>query len=127
MEAYFQTVVIGIKTSNNQFTRICFWVKKHQMVATGDQILYGLERPFRRSKTHCPISKKADACIIIGTSMQVYPAAGLTQYLPRYADIFILDLSNPPANNSSSKVHYITKKATEGIDEVIDMLKSKWL
>lgn len=71
-----------------------------------------------------PLFRKADACIIIGTSMQVYPAAGLTQYLPSSANIFILDVSNPPANNFRAKTHYVTKKATEGIDEVIEMIKS---
>lgn len=71
-----------------------------------------------------PLFRKADACIIIGTSMQVYPAAGLIQYLPSSANIFILDVSNPPANNFRAKTHYVTKKATEGIDEVIEMIKS---
>ena len=74
-----------------------------------------------------PYFRRADACVIIGTSMQVYPAAGLTQYLPRYAEIFILDLNNPPANNSRARVHYITKKATEGIDDVVNILRAKLL
>ncbi|ADY51049.1 Silent information regulator protein Sir2 [Pseudopedobacter saltans DSM 12145] len=71
-----------------------------------------------------PIFRKADACIIIGTSMQVYPAAGLTQYLPHDSEIIILDVNTPPANNSRAKIHYVTKKATEVLMRLLGCLKS---
>ena len=62
-----------------------------------------------------------DILVVIGTSLQVYPAAGLIDLLqPRSLGI-ILD---PNANDFDlgSKWIRINKKATEGIEELIDML-----
>ena len=41
------------------------------------------------------ICKKADIFGVIGTSLQVYPAAGLTQYVPKQAIKYIIDKKAP--------------------------------
>jgi len=63
---------------------------------------------------------KADAVIIVGTSMQVYPAAGLMQYARTDAQIYFVDPK--PAIDSSEKVTVFSEKATTGIPKVIDLL-----
>ena len=66
----------------------------------------------------------ADIMIIIGTSMQVYPAAGLVSYLPQGSRIFYIDpkphISYELMRAPNLKV--IPKKATEGVPPVVDEL-----
>lgn len=37
------------------------------------------------------IAEKADLFLVIGTSMQVYPAAGLINYIPGNCEVFVID------------------------------------
>ena len=57
---------------------------------------------------------KAQIFLVIGTSLQVYPAAGLIEYV---ADNTIIYLIDPDITriNTNRKVFYIDKKATEGM------------
>lgn len=67
----------------------------------------------------------ADIVIVIGTSMQVYPAASLTIYAPNQCPIIYLD-PNPTINyelSQSKKLTVIAKKATEGIDVLYQVLE----
>src|SRR6478609_9591107 len=41
------------------------------------------------------IASEADVFLVVGTSMVVYPAAGLINYVPREAEIFIVDPKIP--------------------------------
>jgi len=59
------------------------------------------------------IVQEADVVLIIGTSMQVYPAAGLLEYASNQCQIFCI---NPDTElELNSKVKIIQKKAVEGI------------
>ncbi len=60
------------------------------------------------------ITSKADIYLVIGTSLQVYPAAGLLDYIPAQAKIYLVDPEHP-ALRSGREVIYILKKATEGM------------
>lgn len=66
----------------------------------------------------------ADIVIIIGTSMQVYPAAGLAGYAHRNADIYYIDpkpqISSEIANNPRLKI--IKSIATIGVVELVNKL-----
>jgi len=63
------------------------------------------------------ICQTADVLIIIGTSMQVYPAASLMHYVNPDTNIFYIDPK--PAMASNSQVTVIAEKATIGVDKVI--------
>lgn len=67
---------------------------------------------------------KADIVVIVGTSLNVYPAAGLVNYASRNADIYLIDPAphNVPQNMG---VHVIAKKATEGMEELCNLLNNK--
>jgi len=56
----------------------------------------------------------ADVFMIIGTSMNVYPAAGLINYVPEHAPIYIIDPNEVPVAGHS-RVKVIQKKAGEGV------------
>ena len=71
-------------------------------------------------ETAIEICSKADILLIIGTSMQVYPAASLKNYVQHNVHTYFIDPN--PAVNSSKKLSVIPKKATEGIKDVIQYL-----
>jgi len=59
----------------------------------------------------------ADVLLVIGTSLQVYPAASLLNFLPNGKPIYVIDPNSVSVpNNPSIKV--IQKKATEGVKEL---------
>jgi NAD-dependent deacetylase len=64
------------------------------------------------------ISSQADIFLIIGTSLNVYPAAGLLAYVPAAADVWLID-PKPVDVHSRRPVHVIQKGASEGMKEFI--------
>ncbi|MCX6226900.1 MAG: NAD-dependent deacylase [Bacteroidia bacterium] len=66
-------------------------------------------------------AEQADIFMIIGTSMQVYPAAGLIDYVPRHVPVYLID-PNETAIGGHRKVEFIRMKAGEGVTEVIRLL-----
>lgn len=67
------------------------------------------------------IVEKADIILIVGTSLQVYPAAGLYRYASPEASIYIIDPADVPI--FEPRIHHIRKIATEGMKEFIELLK----
>jgi len=73
------------------------------------------------------ICETADYLIIVGTSLQVYPAAGLLHYAPPHCKIYYID---PKANeisvqlNKSDRLELIPEKASTGIIKVLDKIKT---
>ncbi|MDN3657584.1 NAD-dependent deacylase [Ferruginibacter paludis] len=63
------------------------------------------------------IVQNADYFVVIGTSLQVYPAAALLQYAPRYLPKFIIDKKSPAINNYTN-LTVIEMPATEGVKEL---------
>ncbi len=69
------------------------------------------------------IVQKADYFLVIGTSMNVYPAAGLIDYVPSDCEIFVIDPLLPAQFVINSKCFQTT--ATEGMRKLKDVLISK--
>ena len=65
--------------------------------------------------------EKADIFVIIGTSMNVYPAAGLLNYVPRSAEVYLID-PKPVDTHTSRPIHVIQKGASEGVAELMKVL-----
>ncbi len=63
----------------------------------------------------------ADIFILVGTSLAVYPAAGLINYVGNYVPKYIID-PHIPAVKSSSLVHKIEEKATIGVVRLVEEL-----
>ena len=64
---------------------------------------------------------EADILIVIGTSLVVYPAAGLVNYAPDDIPKYIIDPSRPEIFGYSEWEH-IQKTAAEGTPELVDKL-----
>ena len=65
------------------------------------------------------ICQSADVLLIVGTSMQVYPAASLINYVTIDTKIFYIDPN--PAINNNNQVTVIPEKATLGIKKIMKM------
>jgi NAD-dependent deacetylase len=68
------------------------------------------------------ISAEADIFIVIGTSLVVYPAAGLLHFAPKYSRKFLID---PHADELSANVpnlRVIKASATKGVPELVKLL-----
>ena len=64
----------------------------------------------------------ADIFLLIGTSLQVYPAAGLIHYVADETPKFIIDKKTPPIG-ALQNVKIIEASATVGIEEFVKGLK----
>ncbi|MBC7508334.1 MAG: NAD-dependent deacylase [Ferruginibacter sp.] len=68
------------------------------------------------------ILQDADYFVVIGTSLQVYPAASLVQYAAPFLPKFIIDKKNPEVSNAAN-LTFIEMPATEGVKELRKFLK----
>lgn len=65
----------------------------------------------------------ADILLIVGTSLQVYPAAGLYRYAKSSSPIYIIDPKDVPVRDG--RVTHIKDVATNGMEVFKNILKSK--
>lgn len=65
--------------------------------------------------------QNADLFLVIGTSMQVYPAAGLIHHVPEHCEVYLID---PHLENKYVKPeHFFQNSATEGMRELRELLR----
>jgi NAD-dependent deacetylase len=67
------------------------------------------------------IVRTADIFIVVGTSLQVYPAAGLLNYLRGHIPKYVIDKKIPYISNQSN-LYLIEMPATQGIEAIKEML-----
>jgi NAD-dependent deacetylase len=65
--------------------------------------------------------KQADIVIVIGTSLVVYPAAGLLEYVKRDAALFVVD-KKIPASPFIHNAKCFEMPATKGIEQLLHEL-----
>ncbi|MCR9181828.1 MAG: NAD-dependent deacylase [Flavobacteriaceae bacterium] len=70
------------------------------------------------------ITQNADIVVVIGTSLQVYPAAGLMHYTPSHSPIYYIDPKPADVYGISNKVEIIPATATLGVPVFIEKLKN---
>lgn len=68
-----------------------------------------------------PLVNDADKIIIIGTSMVVYPAAGLIDYAKTNCEIFVINPDIPKVS-TNRKITMIQEKATVGMKQLLNIL-----
>jgi NAD-dependent deacetylase len=68
------------------------------------------------------LTQQADYFAVIGTSLQVYPAAGLVEYTPPNIPIYYIDPNPGTMQNVRNKVEIISLKASEGVPILKDRL-----
>ncbi|MFN3783153.1 MAG: SIR2 family NAD-dependent protein deacylase [Spirosomataceae bacterium] len=68
------------------------------------------------------ICKTADYFMLVGTSLQVYPAAGLIHDVPGNVPKFVVDPNLDKGAVPSRQTYFYAKKATEGVPDVAQKL-----
>ena len=75
----------------------------------------------------CRIVAKADILIIIGTSLAVYPAASLVQYVrDREVPIYLVDPGNPDTRLIRNPLTHIKERGAVGVPQLIAKLKDEF-
>ena len=67
------------------------------------------------------IVESADILVVIGTSLNVYPAAGLVNYAAKGTPIYVIDPERPSV--FIRNVNYIQEKAGKGVESLKEKLK----
>lgn len=80
------------------------------------------EEPVPMIEQAVPIVRNADIFLVIGTSLVVYPAAGLVDYAPWSIPKYIID-RKIPYTSSVFNLTTIEKPATEGVMELRKLLR----
>lgn len=69
------------------------------------------------------VVEQADAIIIVGTSMQVYPAAGLIQYAKYETPIYFVDPK--PSISETKRITVFAERASTGVPKVVKVLSDR--
>lgn len=81
------------------------------------------EEPVPKIEEALPVVHSADIFVVVGTSLAVYPAAGLVHYVEPATPKFIVD-KRIPFTSPMQNLTLIEKPATEGIAELVKMLET---
>ncbi|MEY4701354.1 MAG: hypothetical protein RL326_1541 [Pseudomonadota bacterium] len=68
------------------------------------------------------IAKKADFFIVVGTSLEVYPAASLIDYVPWESNKFVVDPQ--PSGLADESFRVVQATAVEGIPKIVTQLRA---
>ena len=66
--------------------------------------------------------RQADIFVVIGTSLQVYPAAGLVNYASYQIPKYIIDKKIPPTTDAIYNLIKIEQSASEGVKELMERI-----
>jgi NAD-dependent deacetylase len=69
----------------------------------------------------------ADIFVVVGTSMQVYPAAGVIGFVSDDAPKFIIDPNSPEVSSQYKNVSFMTETATIGVPRLEALLFEKYI
>jgi NAD-dependent deacetylase len=69
------------------------------------------------------LCSQADIFVVVGSSLVVYPAAGLIQYVPDYVPKYIIDPAKPDIHSHYLNLIFIEDKATSGTEKLLIDLK----
>ncbi|UQB70062.1 SIR2 family NAD-dependent protein deacylase [Epilithonimonas zeae] len=72
------------------------------------------------------IASQADLFLVIGTSMQVYPAASVIRYVPEHCEIFVIDPNMENPNAFTKNDNHFKTSATEGMKQLKEILIKKY-
>jgi NAD-dependent deacetylase len=101
-------------------------IKLGDKAADGAQLrpnIVWFEEPVPMIQLAVPVVLSADVFVVVGTSLVVYPAAGLVDYAPMEIPKYVID-KKIPNTSSVMNVINIEKPATQGVKDLISLLKS---
>jgi NAD-dependent deacetylase len=72
--------------------------------------------------TAARIAQQADILIVVGTSMQVYPAAGLIHYAPKHIPMYFVDPKPTVRSSYFANLTVIAETAAKGVPKLVEQL-----
>ena len=69
------------------------------------------------------IASGAEAMVVVGTSLAVYPAASLVRYARLGIPIYVVDPGHPDTTGIRNPLTLIRKRAAEGVPELAELLR----
>lgn len=72
------------------------------------------------------ICSKAELFIVVGTSLQVYPAAGLVSYVPKNVPIFVVNPAKTDLNINNTNLKFIEEPASLSLPKLAQELVKKF-
>lgn len=82
------------------------------------------EEPVPMIEQAIPLVRQADIFIVVGTSLVVYPAAGLLNFAAPFVPKYIVD-KRIPYTTALNNLITIEKPATQGVEELITLLRNE--
>ena len=99
-------------------------IRVGDLAADGSQLrphIVWFEEPVPMIEKAAEIMQQADIFVLVGTSLQVYPAAGLIGLVRDEVAKYIIDKAIPPVGHYRNIIR-IEKPATEGVRELRELL-----
>lgn len=73
------------------------------------------------------IAASADIFVVVGTSLAVYPAASLVHYVGREVPLWLVDPAVPDMSLIRNPLTHIRARAAEGVPQLVEILKERYL
>lgn len=73
------------------------------------------------------IATTAELFVVVGTSLAVYPAASLLEYVPRDTPVYVVDPGAPELGMYKYRVTHIRQKASKGVPELCELLRRQYV
>jgi len=99
-------------------------IKMGQLCELGSQLrphVVWFGEPVPMIENAATICEQADVFMVVGTSLAVYPAAGLIDFVPSEVSKYIIDPIIPPVRNYKNLIK-VEASATDGIEKVFKEL-----
>lgn len=71
------------------------------------------------------LTREADIFIVVGTSLNVYPAAGLLHYVPASVAVYVVDPNQPKLGEYAGRVRLLRMRAAEGMPFLVRELEKQ--
>ena len=81
------------------------------------------EEPVPKIEEAIPIVNAADIFVVVGTSLVVYPAAGLVNYTKQGIPVYLIDKKVPPLHTKEN-LTILEMPATEGVVKMTALIKA---
>ena len=74
----------------------------------------------------CRIVQDADVLVVVGTSLQVYPAAMLVHYVRPNVPIYVVDPGTPDVSQIRNRVVHIKERGAVGMPRLEQQLREQY-